>query len=275
MSWWSSADYKGPWASLEDIKYYTNINLKSIRKSYDKIILITDSNGKEIYKDLPWSEVWVELNDVPIKYSKIWCLGKLFAYRKILEKGEPFIHIDYDFFINKKIPDEILNSKVLVQSKEYVLGGGHPLLDKATYFTDYFYKSCPVRNFAQNIKSDLAYNCGIIGGTDLNFFDFYIKSSIDMILNPKNEKFWLESNHLPYYTLPCLSEQYYLGVCSLFLNRKVTCFFEAFDNGELIKNNEGWYRACNLDFFKKTGCIHLLGDQKKRLKNRIKDILEV
>lgn len=270
MSWWSNANYKNAHISLDEIIYFTSLNLKYLKKNYDNVILITDKGGEQLFKNLNWSNIYLELDSVPKKYSDVWALGKLFCYRKIIEFKEPFIHIDYDFFITKKIPEDILNKPIITQSKEHV---DRPSM-KGTYLLEYFRDSCPVKNFAKNLVSPTAYNCGIVGGTDLNFFDLYSQSSIEMILNPKNEKFWTKSKNIPYYALSVLAEQYYLSIASVFLNRKVTCFFEAFDNGQLIEKNEGWYRACNIDFFKKTGCIHLVGDQKIRQKDSISKTLE-
>lgn len=268
MSWWTKGNkHYSSYAKMEEILFYTEKNINLLRKNYDEINLITDNDGKNIFKNLKWSNIYTPLENISDKHSQVWCLGKLYAYQFLTQKNEPFMHVDYDFFIFNKLPNNVLSCGILTQSEES--------LSKLFYVynLDLFEKKCINKYLAKNIQTSVAYNCGIVGGHDINFFDFYSDTAIKMIEDDKNVDLWLNKNNAKdYYTLPILAEQYYLAASAKFLNRKVNCLFDLLANDLLDENK--MYSPRNMDFFERTGCIHPFGHHNKNyLKDKLNTLL--
>lgn len=268
MSWWTKGNtHYDSYTKIEEILFYTEKNINLLRKNYDEINLITDDAGKNIFKNLKWSNIYTPLESISDKYSQVWCLGKLYAYQFLIQKNEPFMHIDYDFFIFNKLPNDVLSCNILTQSEESLSRLFY------VYNLDLFEKKCINKYLAKNIKTNIAYNCGIVGGHDINFFDFYSSTAIKMIEDTQNINLWSnKDNAKEYYTLPILAEQYYLAASAKFLNRKVDCLFNLLANDLL--DEYGMYDPANMNFFKKTGCIHPYGRGNKiRLKDKLNNLL--
>jgi hypothetical protein len=258
MSWWTKCPklHELSKSKLEEVIFYTEKNINLLRKNYDEINLITDDAGKSIFKHLKWSNIYIPLNKVSEKYCNVWSIAKLYAYQFLVQKNESFFHIDHDFFITKKLPENVESANILAQSIENLNVLSY------IYEINLFKNECPNKYLANNIEINEAYNCGIIGGNDINFFNFYSETAIKMIEDKNNINFWLnEKNAKYYYTLPVLAEQYYLSASAKFLNRKVDCIFNLMAK-ELL-NEYNMYTPRNLDIFKKTGCIHPFGVHNK------------
>lgn len=195
----------------------TDLAVRHLRKHYKEIHLITDYNGARIFKNIGFTSIDKSLENVPKRYSETWSLGKLYAFKTISEKGDPFLHIDYDVFLSKPINPEFLKIKeIIVQSIELNL-------NVFGYNVDYFYKNCPIRNYAQDIKVDYAYNCGVFGGSNLEFINKYATSSIDMVMKKENIDFWIKNQtkknpDFKDFSKAILAEQYYLAVCLKYFN---------------------------------------------------------
>ena len=108
---WFKNRYK-KWYS-EEFEILTLIT--SIKKSseyYNNIILYTDEQSKKYIEsyNLPIQIKIVEEND-----SKLWVLNKISTYEK---QTKPFIHIDADCILLKKLPEEFKEAQIGFQSKE-------------------------------------------------------------------------------------------------------------------------------------------------------------
>jgi hypothetical protein len=104
--------------------------------NYGEVHLVTDKEGKERLKNIPFTSINTSLEILPKNLKVLWSLGKVLAYKIISEKGEPFFHIDNDVFLFKKLPEEILNKEVITQHKE----------EDAHYFYE-------VNSFTENIPN--------------------------------------------------------------------------------------------------------------------------
>lgn len=227
LSYWSAANRKirdeNPVTDSEDIRkklILTNYSVGYAKKHYKEVHLITDSLGAKIFKDIGFTSIDTSLEEIPKKYKETWSLGKIYAYRNISKKGDPFLHIDYDVFLQKPINPDFLKTKaVIFQSIELNL-------DTFGYNVDYFYKKCPVRNYAQDLKINYAYNFGVFGGNDLEFINNYASSSIDMVTNKDNASFWIESQYkfnpeFKDFSKAVLAEQYYGALCAKYYNMDI------------------------------------------------------
>lgn len=94
------------------------LSVERARRHYPDTALVTDSEGAELLVDrlkLPFARVALELNALRNRDPDWWALGKLYAYRL---QTEPFVHIDSDVFLWKRLPAELESAPVFAQSPE-------------------------------------------------------------------------------------------------------------------------------------------------------------
>ena len=103
----------------QDNLQLVNFALTQYKKYYNNIYFITDAEGKELFKDVKFTEIFNILDIVPKKYEDVWSLGKMYAIRHIASLKKQFCHSDMDFFIKKPFKENIINAEVFAQSYEY------------------------------------------------------------------------------------------------------------------------------------------------------------
>ena len=104
-TYWSKPSQNARWDVDKEKQEVSNILIQTLSVAYlkrlgQKIVLHTDDHGKEMFKHLPYDEVFTTLNEIPSDVPNfIWAYGKFFAM-----KNEPLgaIHIDGDVFIKKQ-----------------------------------------------------------------------------------------------------------------------------------------------------------------------------
>jgi hypothetical protein len=190
-----------------------------LKKSFKNIHFITDSSSKKFFNGIPWTSVSTGLDIVPDDYPEVWSLSKLYAYKEICEKGKPFIHVDNDVILWKPLPKRITNSEVFVQCPEDT--------HKHKYELEKYKKYCSNKSIFKNLPlTNIGYNMGIFGGTNLKFINQYADQVLKIILDKSNENFWKEYNG--YKNIWCkavLAEQYFLYLFSIVKKQKITCLF--------------------------------------------------
>ena len=101
---------------------------------------------------------------------------------------------------------------------------------------------------------------GIFGGSDFDFFNFYIKKALNLMLNEENRVNYWENKNLKTNARSIILEQYMLVNCLEFLNKKMTTLFKTAEP----KENEA----------KELGYTHLLNSKSNKLtQERIKKTL--
>jgi hypothetical protein len=210
-------------------------------KNYGNITLITNPEGKDLLGHLPYTkielfdeyipEIGVDVYSLIRTFPQLWMIPKIIGYRQSAKKRAPFINIDFDVFLFKRLPENIIYTDLVCQEIEYD-GVLEPY-----YGLDYFMRLCPEKFlFSPNYYH--SYNLGIFGGTNTDFIDFFTEEVLKMILHPSNQYFW--KNH-PNCTF---LEQHYFGQCANYKNIIPTPIINiGIDPSEL-------------------GYIHLVGDQK-------------
>jgi hypothetical protein len=196
-------------------------------QNFGNIHLITTERGKEFLQDLPYTSIQLFDSEIDSRYGSFWSVGKIFAIEQILKKRQPFLHIDYDVFFFKPLVSEVLNTDVLIQDiegKESVLG----------YGTEKFYEVCKDLKFfkdglvnmetnginlSNNLRVDFAYNCGILGGNDIDFFSNYVTQIKDFIESPINYDVFESHDGLDH--ISCILEQFSLAIMCKNSNIKV------------------------------------------------------
>lgn len=244
-SFWSKPfrknSYKkfGEFNTKEDfiLSWKTSVELSS--KNFNNIILCTDTWSYEnLFKEinLPFTDVKIILDNILLD-TNLWSISKAYA---IKEMTEPFIHIDSDVYIWKKLNENYLKSEVLVQSEEGIFDKDQYILYHGLNweYKYYFKGSNKYLDEFEPCKTDIyAYNCGILGGNNVDFLKDFAENMIKIceIYNEKPSKLYNVSVAFLEQTLLMMM-----------------CQKHNIDVNILLKNNE------NQNFY-----THLAGSTKK------------
>lgn len=239
----------------EFIKNLYKLNAHLLLNHYGEVHFITDNDGKERFKNIPFSSVDTSLEILPKNLRVLWSLGKILAYNIISKKGQPFIHLDNDALIFKKLPKEILNQEIITQHIE----------DGAYYFYEAknFINKIPNKFFLKDKKISYSHNMGIFGGNNLDFIKFYSDEALKLCLDKKNVKFLQETNFKKSFTPPCMVEQYSMSLLANIKNIKVSTLFDSLESFESEKSK-------TLGFTHIWGAKHKMMDE---LNEKIKKIM--
>jgi hypothetical protein len=181
-SFWSVPFYNNKnncgWLDIKYFYYSWAFSCLQIKKHYKKIVLYTDSKGKEILIDilqLPYDEVYLNLDVIPSHYSSFYSIGKLYA---IAHQNEPFIHFDGDVFIWDYL-SSLDGVEVFTQNLETDLPFNklayENIIEKCPFIPNFLNKKIVQEcGFASN-------NLGIIGGTNYEFLKYYSSLSLNFI----------------------------------------------------------------------------------------------
>lgn len=186
------------WSIKEDSTFIYNCNSLSLylaKKHYGNVHLVTDTNGKNALKSLPFSSVITTLDSlIP---NKFWALGKIHTYKYAASLKKRFFHLDSDLFLWEKLPNDIENSDVFFEEEEkpimhfpesYV----HmiPFLEKFPKFDVLFDKK----------YNNKASNMCIVGGENFSFFEKYCNEVINISTNPLYYSFFEQYPELLSYS---------------------------------------------------------------------------
>jgi hypothetical protein len=138
----------------------------------------------EMFKKLklPVTSYSNKMNDMKDVSRFFWAYGKLMAY---CEQTEPFIHFDNDVFLWQKFPKRILNAELCFQSHEPMNVEGYKYYDMLRPC----FEAAPIKpqKIVDNEVTDFAYNCGICGGHNLDFFREWKECSEEYIFAEENQ----------------------------------------------------------------------------------------
>lgn len=152
----------------------------TLKRFYNEVELITDKKGKELLIDtlkLPYTKVTICLDELNGYDPKLWAMGKIKAYQ--LQK-EPFLHVDGDIFIWKAFGDKVFEQNpLIVQNMEVGYSCYTEQLSEMKPHFSYIPKDI-INSFSEE-ESLTAINAGIIGGTDIDFFQEYTAEALRFI----------------------------------------------------------------------------------------------
>ncbi len=235
--------WEGGWRSMDVDTYNMHkLSVLAALKSHGNIHLITTPKGKEYLGDLPYTSIELFEENINNDYWRIWAISKLYAYKQIIKKNEPFLHIDYDVFLFKKLPQEILKGETIFQNKE----GEHCI--RGSYDYDNFVKKCKYKPLFDE-KVMFAYNAGVFGGNDMNILKFCVDNIFDLIFHKDNETFFKTDSLDITWAYSVLTEQMYLAMCLEHLDVKPTLLFPNDDFDKISKE---------------LGYTHLMGKKSKK-----------
>jgi hypothetical protein len=197
-----------------------------LKENFGEVHFITDSKGLELFKNIPWSSVSLELNNIDKNYYQVWSLGKIYSFKEIASKKQPFIHVDYDVLLWNKPCENFLNSNLFAQNSECTI--------KQDYEIDKFKINCPSLHIINNNFPDNAPNLGIFGGHDTDFIYTYAQEAINFVLDPINKNFWQNYNQFKNkdWTKAVIAEQYFLSIMTQKYNKSITYLFNEWPTEE-------------------------------------------
>ena len=133
--------------------------------------LYTDTPGKDLLIDLlrlPYRQVSLCLDDLQDYHPDLWVVGKVKAYS---QPKEPFMHADGDVFLTRPLADRITSAGLVAQHIEqqidYYQDAWSAFAERLQY-TPESLTAC-----LQEEGEIKAFNNGLIGGQDLDFFREY------------------------------------------------------------------------------------------------------
>lgn len=221
----------------------------SFKKHYGNIELVTDPFGKELLIDeleLPYSSFSIDLKKLNIYPKHLWALGKIYSYG--IQK-EPFLHVDGDVYIWERLGPFIENAELCAQHMDSKEGHYHFAMNQLKNSKIVFPRE--FRNDYDVQKKYNASNAGIIGGTNIDFFQEYVELAfkfIDENLSKISESVLGSSYALIY-------EQYLFSVLARKKNVKIRHYIE--DEGVGIMNLSNFMRK-----YDKQKYVHLLASAK-------------
>lgn len=244
-------NYSEPWLML------WALSVAKARKIFDRFILVTDKPGALLFKDFPYDEIRLDLEEpfLPETARHAWAAGKLITYQNMTEE---FCHVDGDVILHQE--PYIFGADIFAQSDEAFIT---PVTKP--------YRDDPISNILQGLYLDNGfssvpwvpgycrhrmyralqkpYNVGIFGGRDLDFIHRYAEDALAVIRHPLNQPEWADKDGV---VISCYAEQYLLGAKALYENRYVAVLFP-----NVTTQNEA--------FMRDIGYSHLFGESKHNL----------
>jgi hypothetical protein len=192
---------------------------------FPAVELVTDDRGTFLAEALGFRYTSIiNALQAPPKVAHVWARGK---FEAILTQSGPFLHIDTDVLLIKPLCPKLLRSRAVAQSLD---------------FPDYYRGNDMVnaRQIAGLPPHHPAYNCGVMGGTDLHFWHEYARKSLALV-----DRF--EGCSINGTTTSMVCEQYHLGVFAREAGVRVDTVCEVHPTYEEIE---------------RTGYVHLQGPAK-------------
>ena len=263
-SFWSEpyrSHYAGVWGTPLNHWLAWVVSVLSASKHYPDTLLVTDTSGAKILVDqlgLPFAAVSTELDRLRGRDSGWWVLGKLIAYQL---QTTPFVHIDSDAFLWKRLPAALEMASVMVQHQERY-GAGQDIYRPQDVERSFAETGgvLPVEwEWARSQGPGLtAENCGILGGHDLAFLRHYAETALALVERPENNAGWMQHPHKWRFTY--IVEQFLLSACLGYHRFHPTSPHKGVRAHYLFRS---WDEARNPNLAAKVGFTHLMGESKR------------
>ncbi|NLW46365.1 MAG: hypothetical protein GXY86_03365 [Firmicutes bacterium] len=257
-----------PWLTEKDHYLSWILSVETARKHFSELHLYTDSNGARILVD----RLGLEFTTVTTDYDRLekidpqwWALAKIYSYAR-MEKA--FVHIDSDVYLWNGLPDYLLTAPLLGQNPEHFKVG------ESWYQPDKFDRIAEAQGWVP--KEVVWYNrtgeereavcCGIFGGNNTEFINYYANKAIQLAEDVRNREIWPK---LGFDNI--LVEQYFLTACHKYHSRESGNF----NNVSIRYLFDSSADAFNPQIAEEKNYTHLIGGAKRnqnliaRLENRV------
>ncbi len=172
------------WASPEHHLMGWALSSLQLHKIYGNVELYASSNAAKLLIDdlkLPYSKAHITHDEFYLPHPKLWALSKIHTYSL---QDTPFLHLDGDVFIFKKISLELLKANLIAQNLEeatdYYTSTQNELMQHFTFFP-----KCVAEDFNLPIPIT-AINAGILGGNNIPFIKEYAKCAFEYVKKNEN-----------------------------------------------------------------------------------------
>jgi len=233
------------------------------RQHYPQTWLVTDDDGARVLIDqlqLPFRHVSTALNGIAREDPDWWALGKIEAYRR---QEAPFVHIDTDVFLWKRLPIRLEQADVFAQNPEPIIPGascyrpeelecalGWPMHGWLPREWLWYRRGASLR----------AQCCGIFGGRRLDFIQHYADSA-KRLLNDRRNRAALRINNGKNEQM-LLLEQYLLSACLEYHRERKRSPFCGIEIRYVFEN---WEDAFRPERATEAGFTHLAAGAKRSL----------
>lgn len=225
-----------------------------LSRYYKDIELVTDSLGKYLLINtlrLPYTRVVEVLDSINHYDSSLWAMGKLIA---IQQQQSPFLHVDSDVYIWASFARDLEEAPLVAQNLEQ----GYPfyatLLNQINMHFPYIPES--VRANGLRMHSANAYNAGILGGNNLDFFRAFTKEAIQFVDNNVGA---LHKVDLSMFN--CMYEQHLFYCLSRKWELPVHCYSQTIQEDRINLEFKGIHNFIHAPESREY--MHLFGDIKK------------
>src|ERR1700728_571827 len=179
-SYWSTpyrVHRRSTWAS--DLHHLLSwvLSVETARQHYTETALVTDDEGARMLVDglgLRFSDVSTELNALHDHDPAWWSIGKIYAYRL---QTKPFIHIDSDMYLWKRLSPLLESADVFAQNEEPFR------IYEDRYYPGHFEREAHATPgtwiprewlwYRSSGRPQRAFCCGILGGNRVDFLRYY------------------------------------------------------------------------------------------------------
>ena len=231
------------WLHPDYAWYSWVVAVNCAKQWFDKVELVTDQTGAYILTEwlgLKFDSVRTDLEELSVD-TNFWSYGKIKAYQI---QEEPFVHIDFDVFLFKPLPQELLQSRIFVQN-----------IEEGFRFEDCYREYVDVVNiFPRKPKSwthslTEASCMGIFGVNDLSFIETYCQQVNELLFSPENNNHWdvIPDKHFycivfEQFLLDCVAKDLNISIDYLHRNYSPKKFQElGYLHIWFAKLNEGYY----------------------------------
>jgi hypothetical protein len=242
-------------------KEMAKLSNQSVKKLGYKTCLYTDKIGYDLLSDIDYDEIIMFDELLLAQFNKrIWSLGKILAMERT---QEPFIHLDFDFFLLGKVDEEI-------SKKDFFCLYPEP------WMTEEISKFLPETAKLENIKitNSLSRNFSIVGGQNFQAMNLVCSKLIDIAI--LNYKIIENMNFIKTWNGAVLFEQMLIPqLLSEEHDIEINTIFSDFIYPEKIYKEETHKKLTKqylVDNFVKNKMVHLHGSKMKKF-NAIKHYL--
>ncbi|MDR6951247.1 hypothetical protein J2X65_000595 [Ancylobacter sp. 3268] len=221
--------------------------------------LVADDEAAAVLVDalgLRFGSVSLALNALDAHDPDWWAIGKLYAQAG---QDRPYVHIDSDVFLWEPLPEPLLRTAVFAQNPEISLYGAsyyrpesieHDIRRHGGWMPEEFEHYMP---FGGELRAE---NCGIVGGTRVDFLRYYAQRAIDFIEHPANQSVWAQRprRDQDFVTF----EQLMLSACLAYHQARAVSPFAGVTMAHLFDSHDDALARANA-----RGYTHLAADSKR------------
>lgn len=166
-----------------------------LKKHYGNVTLVADAAGAARLHGVQFDAVETVLDGVVPAYP-VYTAGKVYAWRHIAAKGEPFLHVDGDAFLWKPLDERMLQQPVFVQSEDWSFWEHSSRINTPDYNIEELHRlsGCAIPLEWHDIISSkthtTVYNTGVFGGSDPAIISRFCDYAIGVLEDARYRPMW-------------------------------------------------------------------------------------